>query len=188
MLLADTLAIFLTVVGFLLAFQSYWLVARALAPGVVLEAQRHCRTRPVATLVSGLAITLVAVFVAGALSKAKGPGGKVALGLVANFYLALSLAGVAGLASHIGSRLPSPADHGRPWRATLRGGAALELSYLFPILGWFFVLPLSLVLGAGAAALGLATCRRRGIGAPVPAPSILAADAAGAGEFRAATP
>jgi hypothetical protein len=33
----------------------------------------------------------------------------------------------------------------------VRGGVVLELAFLFPIVGWFIVLPLALILGAGAA-------------------------------------
>jgi hypothetical protein len=64
-------------------------------------------------------------------------------------------AGVAGLATAIGHRLTSPVDDERPWRSTLRGGVVLELTYLLPILGWFGILPLSIIIGSGAATLAL---------------------------------
>ena len=58
-------------------------------------------------------------------------------------------------AFRIGERLASPADAARPWKATLRGGIVLELSYLLPVLGWFVILPLSIIIGCGAATLSL---------------------------------
>jgi hypothetical protein len=61
--------------------------------------------------------------------------------------------GTSGFVTMIGERLASPADAGRPWRATVRGGIALELTYLVPIIGWFGVLPASIILGAGAMTL-----------------------------------
>jgi hypothetical protein len=63
--------------------------------------------------------------------------------------------GVAGLATTIGRRLPSPTDQLSPWRATLRGGIALELTYLLPFLGWFIVLPAATIIGTGAFNAGL---------------------------------
>jgi len=61
----------------------------------------------------------------------------------------------SGFVTMIGERLASPADMGRPWRATVRGGVALELTYLVPIIGWFGVLPASMILGAGAMTMSL---------------------------------
>jgi hypothetical protein len=79
-----------------------------------------------------------------------GPVGKIAsLGLVC-FYMLQAHIGVSGLVTAIGRRLPSPLDQHSPWRATLRGGIALELTYLLPIVGWFVVLPASIVIGTGA--------------------------------------
>jgi hypothetical protein len=63
--------------------------------------------------------------------------------------------GVSGLATSIGRRLSSPLDEQRPWRSTLRGGLVLELTYLLPFLGWFVILPASIIIGSGAANLGL---------------------------------
>ena len=70
--------------------------------------------------------------------------------------MAISLAilfasnGIAGLATVVGQRLPSPGDAERPWNATIRGGIVLELAFLLPFLGWFVLLPVSLLIGAGA--------------------------------------
>jgi len=67
----------------------------------------------------------------------------------------LGLMGSAGLSRHIGQRLSSPLDEGQPWRCVLRGGIVLSITFLFPFVGWFLVLPLALVSGVGAAALSL---------------------------------
>jgi hypothetical protein len=81
---------------------------------------------------------------------ALGPVGKIAgVGLVC-VYMLQAHTGVSGLVTAIGRRLPSPLDEHSPWRATLRGGIALELTYLLPILGWFVVLPASIIIGTGA--------------------------------------
>jgi hypothetical protein len=81
---------------------------------------------------------------------ALGPVGKIAGVGVVCVYMLQAHTGVSGLVTAIGRRLPSPLDEQSPWRATLRGGVALELTYLLPILGWFVVLPASIVIGTGA--------------------------------------
>jgi hypothetical protein len=84
------------------------------------------------------------------LSKLPQPvGGILAVGDICLFVTYAS-AGVAGLATVVGERLPSPADAQCPWKATIRGGVILELSYLLPILGWFVLLPASIIIGAGS--------------------------------------
>jgi hypothetical protein len=55
----------------------------------------------------------------------------------------------------IGERLASSIDIGQPWRATLRGGVAMELAYLLPILGWFVILPVTMTIGCGASLIAL---------------------------------
>jgi hypothetical protein len=75
--------------------------------------------------------------------------------LIICLYVLHASAGVSGFATCIGRRLRSPADDARPWRATLRGGIVLELSYLLPVAGWFVILPISTIIGSGASALSL---------------------------------
>jgi len=71
--------------------------------------------------------------------------------------------GVSGLATSIGRRLASPLDEQNAWRSTLRGGVVLELAYLLPLLGWFVILPASIIIGSGAANLGLLSSLRRAL-------------------------
>jgi hypothetical protein len=69
--------------------------------------------------------------------------------------LVFSFAGMAGVARFLGSRLPSPADAERPWKAVIRGWVVLYLASLLPVIGWFVFLPVALLTGFGAALLGL---------------------------------
>jgi hypothetical protein len=154
MLMADTMAIFFVFLGLMLAFPGLWLLCRGLWPKAVEGAAARCRHGLTRSFVVGLPITAGMVVLAAALSNTLGPVGKIAAGAVVCVYLVMAHAGVAGLATCIGERLASPADAERPWRATLRGGIVLELSYLLPILGWFLILPASIIIGCGAATLG----------------------------------
>lgn len=156
MLLADIFSIALSIVGFLLSLQGLWMLSRALWPGRVQNASFRVHRNGVASFFLGLVIVIVVLIIAASLSKLGAPGQFFAFAIGSAFVVYANI-GVAGLATHIGRRLPSPSDALRPWRATVRGGVALELAYLVPIVGWLGLLPISLMLGAGATTLSFFT-------------------------------
>ena len=159
--MADVFAITLFFVGLVLVLPAVWLLFDGLWPGLVGRSQACIPAAPLKTFFAGLGVAaLMAVVVVG-LAALNVP----VLALVA-FAAALgwSFVGVAALARHLGTRLSSTAD--APWRASLRGGVVLALSFLVPFLGWILVFPVALILGCGATALGL----RRPASAPAPAP------------------
>ncbi|HXG66371.1 MAG TPA: hypothetical protein VNO70_14830, partial [Blastocatellia bacterium] len=104
---------------------------------------------------AGLPVTAVMLITAGAIKNIAGGAGVIAAGAVVCLYLIYASTGVAGLATTIGRRLKSPDDAERPWKATLRGSITLELTWLLPILGWFLILPASVIIGAGAMTMSL---------------------------------
>jgi hypothetical protein len=155
MLMADTMAIFFVILGLLLAFPGLWLLCRGLWPTTVSGAAHRCRNQLLKSFLVGAPITaLIILFAVAAGKVAGGVGAILSIAIVCAFSM-LASAGVAGFATCIGERLASPGDGDRPWKATLRGGIVLELSYLLPILGWFVILPVSLIVGCGAATLSL---------------------------------
>jgi hypothetical protein len=149
MLMADTMSIFFVILGVLLAFSGLWLMSRGLWPEAVEAAAARCGKRIWPYFLAGIPLTLTMIVLTRVLFLL-GPVGKIAGVAVVCFYMLQANIGVSGLVTAIGSRLSSPLDQHSPWRATLRGGIALELSYLLPILGWFVVLPASIVIGTGA--------------------------------------
>jgi hypothetical protein len=154
MLMADTMAIFLVVLGFLLAFPGLWLLCQGLWPRAVKRASAICGQGLIKPFLIGAPVTAVMIVIAAILGKL-GTAGKIsAVGLVC-FYLMFANSGVAGLVNRIGERLASVSDVGQTWRATLRGGIALELAFLLPILGWFVILPAAVTIGAGASLIAL---------------------------------
>jgi len=155
MLMADTMSIFFVILGMLLAFSGLWLLCRGLWPEAVAAAADLCGKRLWSSFLAGLPITIVMVVLAKILFNVLGPVGKIASVGVVCLYMLQAHTGVSGLATSIGRRLASSIDEQRPWRSTLRGGVVLELTYLFPFLGWFVILPASIIIGAGAANLGL---------------------------------
>jgi hypothetical protein len=150
MLMADTLAIFLSVLGMLLACPGLWLLCRGLWPQTVEQTAHDCRKTLWKPFLVGIPITALTVFVVALISKLPGSLGGISAVATVCLFITYASTGVTGLATVIGERLPSPADTRCPWKATIRGGVVLELSYLLPILGWFLLLPASIIIGAGA--------------------------------------
>jgi hypothetical protein len=155
MLMADTLAIALVVVGFLIAFQALWLLSSGLWPARVAAAAGACDKRLLRCLAVGVPVVLVAIVLTAIVGKTLGGPGQIAAFLLASLLALYSQVGVAGLVTVVGRRLRSPADAARPWAATLRGGVVLAVSFLLPILGWFVLLPASALIGVGAMTLTL---------------------------------
>src|SRR5262249_51507510 len=155
MLLADTMAVFLVVVGFMLALPGLWLLCRGLWPNRVNSASLACGKSLYKPFLVGLPVTLGALILASASKALPGPLATIWAGAITCLYLMQASVGVAGLAACIGERLASPTDAGRAWRATLRGSIVLVLTYLLPILGWFVIIPASFIVGSGSAVLAL---------------------------------
>jgi hypothetical protein len=172
MLLADTMAWVFAVVGLLLALPGLWLLCRGLWPNVVEKTTADCARGLIKPLLVGIPIAGLLVFVFSLITKLHEPLNGIFGIIEVSAFLLFSSTGIAGLATVIGQRLPSPADAERPWNATIRGGVVLELAFLVPIVGWFFLLPLSLILGSGAALRAIIkTVRSRAKPAkPTPAP------------------
>lgn len=153
MLMADTMAITLVIVGLLVAFQGLWLLVSALWPARVAGATDACEGLAWLCFLVGLPIAFVAIVIIAIVGKTLGGPGQFLAFMFTSLLVIYSQVGVAGLVTHIGRRLRSPIDADRPWRATLRGGIVLALTFLLPIVGWFLVLPVSAITGVGATTL-----------------------------------
>jgi hypothetical protein len=189
MLMADVMIWAFGIVGFLLAQQGLWLLCRALWPDRLAAATERCRGRPVVSFLVGLPVTaavIAGIALAGNLLGAVGQAAAFALFIL--FWVYANL-GTAAFVTYVGQRLASPADLARPWAATVRGGVALELAWLVPIVGWVGLLPASIVLGTGAVTLALLAKKDRTItaaeaAAPPPLPTAAIAER----EFAAPEP
>jgi hypothetical protein len=161
MFLGDITAIALGIIGFLLSLQGLWILCRALWPTRVERAADCCRRCAVASFFVGIPITLVVVLFALALGRRLGTPGQVAAWIIGSIFFVYAGTGMSGLVTFIGERLASPVDSVRPWRSTIRGGIALELAFLFPVIGWVVFPAVTLILGAGAATLSFFWTPRR---------------------------
>lgn len=147
---ANVLVWLFIALGFFLMFVSYWLAAAALFGEHVARCSDHF-SRPVRTTLVGLLVFVIPTAVGIAVLNAAPASLKwVGLLMVAAPILA-GLVGSAGLARRIGVGLPTPEDAAQPWRAVLRGGSVLALTFLLPILGQLLLIPLVLAAGTGAA-------------------------------------
>ncbi|MBL7650184.1 MAG: hypothetical protein JNK74_28815, partial [Candidatus Hydrogenedentes bacterium] len=63
--------------------------------------------------------------------------------------LAVSSIGSAGIAAHLGARLSRQSTFSA-LSGFVRGSVLLELAAFFPVLGWFFIWPLTIIMAFGA--------------------------------------
>ena len=151
MLLADTMAIFFVVLGLLITFPCLWLLCSAIWPRWVEQNYEAVERGVFKSFFIGIPVVAVAVVIVAVLGKLPASAGQIGGIMSFSFLMVFAQTGVAGLAKLIGRRLESPADLERPWKGTLRGGIVLVLSYLLPLVGWFLLLPGSIIVGAGSA-------------------------------------
>lgn len=155
MIMADVFKILFPVLGILISFVTFWLLFEAIFPGAVERSRREFERHSLRALLVGILFAGPILFIGAGLISNGNPAVKIA-GFATIFALVcMGLLGSAGLTRHIGARLSSPLDAAQPWRRVLRGGIVLSLTYLFPFVGWFFILPVSLVSGAGAAVMAV---------------------------------
>ena len=156
----------LLIAGFLAALIGFQLLMGALLPRWTDGAVRSLRERVgLSGLLGlvGLGGIVVAVLV---LAQFGGPG-KFLAGLAAIAAWFPAVAGLGAVSRFVGERMPSAADAGRPWRATMRGGVTLGLAAVVPVVGWFLVLPVATAIGLGAFATAALASSRKPIAAPV---------------------
>lgn len=154
MTMSTVFSIVSVITGFALSMTATALLASALFPRWVARSRERVRRKPVRTFLIGLVAGGICALISGATSSGGGPLGFIGAILMAG-TLGFALCGSAGVALAIGEGLPSPADAERPWKAIIRGWVVLSLASLLPVLGWFFVLPIALLMGFGAALVSL---------------------------------
>ncbi|MBM3999622.1 MAG: hypothetical protein FJ297_08820 [Planctomycetes bacterium] len=154
MTMSTVFTILAVIVGFGLSMAAMSLLAVSLFPHWMDRASGRLSTMPRRTFLTGLVIGGVFLAVSVGTLRGGGPWGLVG-GVLAALTAGFALFGSSAVARSIGVGLPSPADESRPWRRIVRGWIVLALACLFPVLGWFVILPAALLMGFGAAWLAL---------------------------------
>jgi hypothetical protein len=152
--MADISAIFFILLILGVAFPAMLTAWWLLFPSVVERARLRVERTPMQSFWMGL----VVLFAAGVptfilLALPFGPA-KFTGWILLAASLAFSTIGSAGLAAHLGNRLARQSDLSA-MGAFMRGSVILELAAFFPVLGWFFIWPLMLVMAFGATGFAL---------------------------------
>jgi hypothetical protein len=154
MIMADVLLWTFVILGFFVITVAYWVAAVGLAPGLVERSCERFGSTPWKSFLIGAATGVPGMGIGLAIANGGPPAIKVIGILIVLLVFLLGLCGSAGLCLKIGKGLVNPLDEAQPWLRVKRGGIVLGLMIIFPVLGWFFVLPVAILAGIGAAFLG----------------------------------
>ena len=165
MIMADVLKWFLLIVGTQIVFVSYWLGAQALFPQAV-ERARAQYGRPWKLTLLGVLMSAPLLAVGILIFQRNNPIFKIIGAGLVLLPVVVGLVGSAGLNLRIGAGLPSPLDDGQPWRRVLRGAIVLALMFLLPVIGWFVLLPWTLLSGFAAAVLSFSSGKKPATAVP----------------------
>ena len=153
--MADISAIFFILLIISVAFpamlSAWWL----LFPALITRAQTRIEKSLARSFWLGLVIVIaLTIPIVILLALPFGPAKFIGWILIAA-SLALSSIGSAGIAAHLGERMKQTGNSYTPLGAFIRGSVVLELAAFFPVLGWFFLLPLALITAFGATGFAL---------------------------------
>ncbi len=148
--MADISAIFFILLIISIAFpamlSAWWL----LFPALITRAQTRIEKSLARSFWLGLVIVIaLTIPVVILLALPFGPAKFIGWILIAA-SLALSSIGSAGIAAHLGERMKQAGNNYTSLEAFVRGSVVLELAAFFPVLGWFFLMPLALITAFGA--------------------------------------
>lgn len=154
--MADVYAVFGTLLALGISFPGLLLAWSLLFPGSVASAGERFRLTPGRTFLLGLAAVFVAALPIVLLMALPFGPAKLLGSILLMACLAGAGIGAAGIAGSMGDRLEQRAG----WpsgglRGFLGGAVALELAAVFPFLGWFLVIPVTIIFSLGAALFGL---------------------------------
>ena len=153
--MADISAIFFILLIISIAFPCMLTVWWLLFPSVVARAQLRVEKTLARTFWLGLVIVIaLTIPIIILLALPFGPAKFLGWILLAA-SMALSSIGSAGIAAHLGERMKQTGNTCSPLNAFVRGSVILELAAFFPVLGWFFLWPLTLITAFGATGFAL---------------------------------
>jgi hypothetical protein len=153
MIMADIFKILIPLLGTLMSFVCYCLLFEGTFPRAVERCKQTYLEKPIKSIILGVMLGVPATTIGIAILSSGTPIGQF-VGLSMLFLLAsLAILGAAGLSGLIGERLNSPQDAHQPWKRVYRGSIVLAITFVFPMVGWFLVFPLTFLSGFGAALL-----------------------------------
>jgi hypothetical protein len=142
MLMSDVLTYVMIAAAFVFGSTAMWMLSRSLWPTAFEKRRALSEHGVLRNLLIGIVPTVMLAFILAAIRGRLG----IVVALVATLLVAYGLFGLSGYAAVIGERLW---PQGRPWRQSRNGGLVLICTALFPVVGWFLIFPLMIVLGLG---------------------------------------
>ena len=150
--MADISAIFFILLIISIAFPSMLAAWWLLFPAIITRAQTRIEKTLAQSFWLGLIVVIgVTIPIVILMALPFGPAKFLGWILLAA-SLALSSIGSAGIAAHLGERMKQTGNNYTPLSAFIRGAVILELATFFPVLGWFFIWPVALIIAFGATA------------------------------------
>ena len=152
MLIDDIFFYFLIAAGVILSLPALWLLMRARWPHRFEKLRMVAARRVWVSFLAGLVPLAFTVGLVTLLIQRAKRGDIVGVAgsmLVSGIMITWALAGLSGLATLVGERLVPNGASSDPWKTTLRGGIVLVCLFCMPFVGWFALLPVSIITGAG---------------------------------------
>jgi hypothetical protein len=153
--MADVYIVVFTVIGFLISYPGLMAALNLMLPKVTDSAYQRLAQTPGRSFMLGLPVA-VAFSLWILITANIGVGPVQALAFIAGLiWMTLGALGSAGLTRLLGERISEWNQTGTAIGNIVRGAIIYELAFMFPILGWFVVLPLTSIVVLGAAIFGL---------------------------------
>jgi hypothetical protein len=151
MIMADVFKILFLILGMLICTVSYWLMFSALLGRTVARAQQALATRPWRTFFTGILAGAPLVLLGIAMASNGAAPVKLLGVMLLMALLTAALFGSTGLVWMVGRGLGNPQSPSHTGALVFRGGSVVSIAFVFPLVGWFLVLPAVLIVGFGAA-------------------------------------
>jgi hypothetical protein len=153
--MADVYIVVFSVIGILISYPGLVAALNLLLPRATEAAYLRLAYTPGKALLIGLPVAgLFSLFIIVTANINFGPVKALAF-IAALIAFGINAVGGAALARLMGERIDAITQSGTSLRNLVLGAIFLELASLFPIIGWFLFLPISMVITIGAASFGL---------------------------------
>ncbi|MBI5353148.1 MAG: hypothetical protein HZB50_10960 [Chloroflexi bacterium] len=153
--MADISAIFFILLIISVAFPSMLTLWWLLFPPLVARAQVRVEKTLGGTFWMGLGVMIaLAIPIVILLVLPFGPAKFLGWVLLAASF-AVSSIGSAGISSHLSEQMKRAGSVFSPLAGFIRGAVILELTSFLPVIGWFFLLPIAVIISFGAASFAL---------------------------------
>jgi hypothetical protein len=155
MTIADVLAVLVGLIVLAVGFPALVTFLNLLFPSATSRIAERLVEHPVRSFAIGLVTTILLIVVASVSGNVLAGPGKLAGVIVLLSGLSMAALGATGLAVCIARRIEDRRSDIGAFRGLIAGAIVLEFSCALPVLGWFVVLPVTLLVALGAAVTGL---------------------------------